>query len=85
MDILTLGHPKLHKSAEEVSDFGSQKLMSEIETLKSALQKFDGVGIAGPQLGINRCILIIHSSPNKRYPYAPKVGPLVLINPKPVS
>ena len=82
MQILTLGHPDLQKVAAEVTDFSSDEILSDINTLKTAMKKHGGMGIAGPQLGIDRRILLIHSKPNTRYPDAPHSDLMVLINPQ---
>ena len=82
MEILTLGHPNLHRIAAEVTDFGSSDLLEDITKLKSAMKLHSGMGIAAPQLGINRRLLLIHSKPNKRYPAAPHSDLMVLINPQ---
>lgn len=81
MEVLTLGHPDLHKVAAEVSDFGSDQLQKDIHSLKTAMKKHGGMGIAAPQLGIDRRLLLIHSKPNKRYPQAPHSDLIVMINP----
>ncbi len=57
-----------------------------IKDLKRICKAKDGVGIASPQVGVNKRIFIMWSKPNKRYPKAPDMGkPLVVINPKIVS
>ena len=40
-----------------------------------------GIGIAAPQVFDPRSIMIIASRPNPRYPDAPDMRPLVLVNP----
>lgn len=82
MEVLTLGHPDLHRVAAEVTDFGSTKLSEDITNLKEAMKLHGGMGIAGPQLGINRRLLLIHSKPNERYPQAPHSDLMVIINPE---
>jgi peptide deformylase len=81
MNVLTLGHPKLHQKAAKVIDFGSLELQQDLDFLKKALKDLGGMGIAAPQLGLSRRLLLIHSKPNKRYSHAPKSALMVLINP----
>ncbi|MCM8532107.1 MAG: peptide deformylase [Lentisphaeraceae bacterium] len=81
MEVLTLGHRDLHKIAAEVIDFGSDALFKDIDSLKKTMKLHGGMGIAAPQLGINRRILLIHSKPNSRYPLAPHSDLMVLVNP----
>ncbi len=49
--------------------------------MKTALAGSQGVGVAAPQLFESVCIIIIASHPSKRYPLAPKMKPVVMINP----
>jgi peptide deformylase len=42
----------------------------------------DGVGIAAPQVYASKRIFILASHPNPRYPKAPKMTPMAVINPK---
>jgi peptide deformylase len=54
-----------------------------IKDIKRICKAKDGVGIASPQVGVNKSIFILWSKPNKRYPKAPDMPkPLVIINPK---
>jgi peptide deformylase len=48
----------------------------------SSLTESNGVGIAAPQLGQSLQIVIVASRPNPRYPHAPYMEPVVMINPK---
>ncbi|HAN47057.1 MAG TPA: peptide deformylase, partial [Cyanobacteria bacterium UBA8156] len=45
------------------------------------LRQKGGMGLAAPQLGELQRVVAIASHPNARYPYAPKMAPMVLINP----
>ncbi|MCM8537148.1 MAG: peptide deformylase [Lentisphaeraceae bacterium] len=82
MEVLTLGHRDLHKIAAEVTDFGSDALFQDVDSLKKAMKLHGGMGIAAPQLGIDRRILLIHSKPNSRYPQAPYSDLMTIINPE---
>ncbi len=44
--------------------------------------KANGVGIAAPQVASSRAIFIVASRPNPRYPDAPSMEPLVVVNPE---
>lgn len=63
--------------------------IAEAKEIACIMQEFmeerGGVGIAAPQIGVDQQIMIIASKPNQRYPDAPLMEPLTLINPKPVS
>nr|WP_086938581.1 peptide deformylase [Thaumasiovibrio occultus] len=48
----------------------------------TAMESANGVGIAAPQLGVSKRMMIVASHPNKRYPYAPQIDPICMINPE---
>ena len=83
MKIALIGEEILRKSAQPVSN---DELMSSecqifIQALKKTMLEANGIGIAAPQVFDPRAIMIIASRPNPRYPSAPDMEPLVLINP----
>lgn len=45
----------------------------------------NGVGIAAPQVYISKRIIIVASRPNLRYPDAPEMDAIVMINPEMIS
>lgn len=81
LHIAKVGEPVLRKMAQPVEDFGSPQLLSFVDKLLTQMTEAAGVGIAAPQVFCSRQIMIIASKPNKRYPDAPEMTPLVLINP----
>lgn len=83
--IIKLGNKKLRTKSGVVSfplKTGDKKF---IQNLIYTCKVKKGVGIASPQVGVNKRIFIVWSRPNKRYPKAPKMKPLVVINPQIVS
>jgi len=42
----------------------------------------DGVGIAAPQVFAPLSLFLVASRPNRRYPHAPLMNPVVIINPE---
>ncbi|HIP52341.1 MAG TPA: peptide deformylase, partial [Campylobacterales bacterium] len=44
-----------------------------------------GMGIASPQISVSKRLFIMASSPNNRYPNAPKMKPKAIINPKVIA
>ncbi len=87
--LLTLGHPVLSQVAQPVklpaavaSDGPLQQL---IDQMLDAIRAANGVGIAAPQLGHALQVLVVASRPNLRYPHAPKMDPVVMINPRLVA
>lgn len=81
-EIIQLGNPLLRQHANKVKEIHSQETQSLIETLIATCQASEGVGIAAPQIGISKAIIIMASYPNERYPNAPVMEPTALINPE---
>ena len=81
-DILHVGHPTLRQSASRVPDVQSPEIQTLIDTLFEAVRSANGVGIAAPQVNCSLQIMIIASRPNPRYPNAPEMEPIALINPQ---
>ena len=81
-DLLHIGHPTLRQCASRVSDFKSPTIQTLIDDLLQTVRSANGVGIAAPQVNVSLQIMIIASRPNPRYPDAPKMDPIALINPQ---
>ena len=81
-DLLHIGHPTLRQCASRVSDLKSPKIQTLIDDLLQTVRSANGVGIAAPQVNVSLQIMIIASRPNPRYPDAPKMDPIALINPQ---
>lgn len=83
MKIAQVGEDILKIPARQVeqSEFGKEPLQTFIEDLLTTMLEANGIGIAAPQVFDPRAIMIIASRPNPRYPDAPDMQPLVLINP----
>jgi len=82
LQIIQLDNPILRKKARVVKNIQDKHIQKLINTLLKIVIEVDGVGIAAPQLNKSYQIFIVASRPNKRYPKAPKMKPLVVINPK---
>lgn len=79
--IAQLGAEVLRRQAQPVDDFASPEFHRLIETMHDTMLEAGGVGIAAPQLGASWQILIIASRPTARYPHAPDMPPILMINP----
>ena len=84
-EVVEIGHPVLARIANPVSEFDDPQIQQYINAMHRLMNERGGVGIAAPQLGIGLQIMIIASRPNARYPHAPQMDPLLLINPKILS
>jgi peptide deformylase len=89
LSIALIGEKVLQEEAKDIleSDFKTAPLRQFVEQLLSTMLSANGIGIAAPQVFDDRAILIIASkpNPNPRYPDAPDMEPLVMINPRIIS
>ena len=79
-DILKMGNPDLLKVSEPV-DFEKDDLKTLIEDMKETMKANDGAGLAAPQIGVFKRLVIFGFDTSDRYPEADSVPFTVLINP----
>lgn len=80
--VLQLGNPKLRQTAQAVEDVTHPEIQHLIDDLIVTMQQSNGVGIAAPQVGIDLQVVIVASRPTLRYPHAPQMDPIAMINPR---
>jgi len=83
--ILRYGDPLLLEASLEVSQFATDELQALINDMQQTMLAYDGAGLAAPQIGILKRIVIFGSknvNENPRYPNADHVPYTILINPK---
>lgn len=80
-EIAQLGSQVLRQIAEAIVDVHDAEVLEVIAAMQCALAATSGVGIAAPQIGESKQIIIIASRPTPRYPKAPLMEPTVMINP----
>lgn len=78
--IAQLGHQVLREKSEPVTNLS--EVSSLIDDMLMTMKESHGIGIAAPQVYESLQIVIVASWPTLRYPYAPKMDPLVMINPE---
>ncbi|HLO64753.1 MAG TPA: peptide deformylase, partial [Azonexus sp.] len=78
--ILRMGEPLLFQVAEPVSAFGTPELRNLITDMFDSMQAAGGVGLAAPQIGVGRQVVIFGFERSERYPDAEAVPLTVLIN-----
>lgn len=83
--IAQLGDPVLRQAAEPIQDVQAPWVQTLINDLLNTLYQSKGVGIAAPQVASSHQLLVIASYPNARYPHAPTMEPIALLNPRLVS
>ncbi|MFO1154302.1 MAG: peptide deformylase [Rhodospirillales bacterium] len=81
LQISQLGHPVLRDRAKEVEDVADPAMQALIDDMIETCRDVDGVGIAAPQVYRSLRLFIVASRPNPRYPQAPQMKPLAMINP----
>ncbi|MCM1983460.1 peptide deformylase [Lyngbya confervoides] len=79
--IVQLGNPILRAIAAPVSLPLSPALQATVRQMQALMESHAGVGIAAPQVGVSLQIIIVASRPTLRYPTAPSMPPLPMINP----
>lgn len=72
----------LQASPVMAAEFASEWLSVFCRILHDTMQARQGVGIAAPQVYLSKCIIIVASRPNARYPEAPEMDPILMINPQ---
>ena len=82
--IVELGDPRLREHAKPVDLENLDAVLPIADAMREWMDKRGGVGIAAPQIGVGLQMMIIASRPNNRYPDAPLMQPLLLLNPLPV-
>jgi peptide deformylase len=81
-EIAQLGAKVLRLQADQVADAQCLETRDIISAMRSTLAATQGVGLAAPQIGISKRIVIIASRPTPRYPNAPMMAPTAMINPR---
>jgi peptide deformylase len=80
--VLRMGHPLLLEKSHEVKEFSTKELQHLIRDLRDTMRAEEGAGIAAPQIGVLRRVVIFGvSKDNPRYPGRGEVPDTVLINP----
>lgn len=83
--IAQLGASVLRQQAGPVDDIHSQFIQETIAAMQATLAGTQGVGLAAPQISVSKRIIIVASRPTARYPHAPLMEPVVMINPSYVA
>jgi len=80
--VLKMGDPLLFRVAEPVMAFGTPELQTLIADMFDTMAALNGAGLAAPQIGISKRVVIFGIEHNPRYPDAEPVPTTVLINPE---
>ena len=81
LEIAQLGHPVLRQIAEPVAEI-DDAVRQLIDDLFATSENANGAGIAAPQVYVSSRVFILSIRPTARYPNAPDVEPMAVINPE---
>jgi len=79
--ILRMGDPRLLQVAQPVVDLANPALRELIRDMFETMEAAGGVGLAAPQIGVSRQVVIFGLERSERYPDAEPVPRTILINP----
>lgn len=80
LPIATTGEKILTQQAKKVTLF-DESIQLLAANMLATMTKANGVGIAAPQVFSTAAMFIMASKPNERYPAAPVMTPVIVINP----
>lgn len=83
--ILRIGNPLLRELAEDVSEseIGTKEFKKLLRDMFETMRFAEGVGLAAPQIGILKKIVVVGSEEdNNRYKGSPAVPEQVILNPE---
>ncbi len=82
LEIAQRHQPILSQIARPVADIKEDSVQTLIDSLIFTAEQANGVGIAAPQVYQSQRLFIVASRPNLRYPQAPLMEPIAMINPR---
>ncbi|MFQ6022878.1 MAG: peptide deformylase [Acidiferrobacterales bacterium] len=79
--VLKMGDPLLYRKAGPVEQLNTPELDTLIADMFDTMEALNGAGLAAPQIGVLKRVVIFGFEANPRYPDAEPVPTTVLINP----
>lgn len=80
--ILRIGDPRLRQVAEPVAEFDTPELRDLVQDMFDTMAAADGAGLAAPQIGVLKRVMIFGVDATPRYPDAEAVPATALVNPE---
>lgn len=80
--ILRIGDPRLREVSQPVGAFDTPELHELVADMFDTMAAADGAGLAAPQIGVPKRVMIFGVESNPRYPDAEPVPTTVLVNPE---
>jgi len=81
-NVLKMGDPRLLEPSRPVDEFPSEELDELVADMFETMEALNGAGLAAPQIGVLKRVVIFGVDANPRYPDAEPVPMTVLINPR---
>lgn len=88
LKVVRIGHPALRAKSVPVTheELATKRFQNWLDKLADIVVKERGAGIAAPQVGVNKRVIVVYVDPkNPRYPGRPFFPLTIIINPKVVS
>jgi peptide deformylase len=79
--VLKMGDPLLFQRSQPVLEFHSEELNNLVADMFDTMAALDGAGLAAPQIGVLKRVVIFGLQSNPRYPEAESIPMTVLVNP----
>jgi peptide deformylase len=81
--ILKLGDPLLRRRSVEVpvSELRSKEIKNLIRDMRDTMKEAGGIGLAAPQIGVLKRVVIVGFEKSERYPEQKGMAERILINP----
>ena len=80
-EVLRMGDPRLLERSREVARFDTPAIDALLADMRDTMQKYDGAGLAAPQIGVPLRVVIFGFEHNQRYPDAEPVLYTEIVNP----
>ena len=80
--ILRIGDPRLREVSAPVETLDTPELHALVEDMFDTMEAADGAGLAAPQIGVLKRVMIFGIEANPRYPDAESAPTTVLVNPE---
>src|SRR4051794_40703297 len=76
-----MGNARLAQPSENIKRFGDKALYDLIQDMKDTMKVEEGIGIAAPQIGCNKRVIIFGYEKTENQPSDERIPFTVLINP----
>jgi peptide deformylase len=79
--VIKMGNEKLATPSLHITNFSNGELKELIKDMQDTMKETGGIGIAAPQIGINKRVIMFGFEKSERYPNEKPIPFTVLINP----